>query len=112
MKLRYTPEAISDLQSIRRYIKSSLHNPQAAQRISKTILDQCATLKRFPESGVSLGALTGHETDVRMLVCEHYVALYRVDTDTISVARIINARQDYMRILLHGTALPQKEEQR
>jgi len=49
---------------------------------------------------------------VRMLVCDHYLALYRVDTDTISVARIINARQDYMRILLHGIELPQKEERR
>ena len=32
MKLRYTPETISDLQEIKRYIKNNLHNPTAALR--------------------------------------------------------------------------------
>jgi len=103
MKLRYTPEAISDLQSIKQYIKSTLRNPTAAARIAKMILDCCSALKSFPESGTSISALTGYETDIRMLVCENYIALYRIDDDTVSVARIIHVKQDYMRILFHGT---------
>lgn len=102
MKLRYTPEAISDLQSIKQYIKSTLRNPTAAARIVKMILDSCSALKSFPESGASISALTGYETDIRMLVYENYIALYRIDDDTISVARIVHAKQDYMRILLRG----------
>ena len=104
MKLRYTPEAISDLQSIKQYIKSTLRNPTAATRIAKMILDSCASLKSFPESGSSISALTGYETDLRMLVCENYIALYRIDNDNdmVSVARIIHAKQDYMRILFRG----------
>ena len=102
MKLRYTPEAISDLQSIKQYIKSTLRNPTAAARITKMILDNCASLKSFPESGSSISALTGYETDIRMLICENYIALYRVDDDMVSVARIIHAKQDYMRILFRG----------
>ena len=102
MKLRYTPEAISDLQSIKQYIKSTLRNPTAATRIAKMILDSCASLKSFPESGSSISALTGYETDIRMLICENYIALYRVDDDMVSVARIIHAKQDYMRILFRG----------
>ena len=102
MKLRYTPEAISDLQSIKQYIKSTLRNPTAAARVAKMILDSCSALKSFPESGASISALTGYETDIRMLVCENYIALYRIDDDTISVARIIHAKQDYMRILFRG----------
>ena len=102
MKLRYTPEAISDLQSIKQYIKSTLRNPTAATRITKMILDNCASLKSFPESGSSISALTGYETDIRMLICENYIALYRVDDDMVSVARIIHAKQDYMRILFRG----------
>ena len=89
MKLRYTPESLCDLQEIKRYIKSELHNPTAASRITKAILDGCAQLKQFPEMGVSIGAKTGYETDLRML-----------ETETVSVGRIINARQDYIRILL------------
>ena len=100
MKLRYTPESLCDLQEIKRYIKSELHNPTAASRITKAILDGCAQLKQFPEMGVSIGAKTGYETDLRMLVVESYIALYRIETETVSVGRIINARQDYIRILL------------
>ena len=102
MNLRYTPEAISDLQSIKQYIKSTLRNPTAATRIAKMILDRCSLLKSFPESGASISALTGYETDLRMLVCENYLALYRIDDDIVSVARIIHAKQDYMRILFRG----------
>lgn len=99
MKLRYTPEALRDMQEIKRYIKSDLHNPSAANRIVKMILDGCSQLKQFPELGPSIEAKTGYETDLRLLVIEHYVALYRIDTDTISVGRIIYGRQDYLRIL-------------
>ena len=76
MKLRYTPESLCDLQEIKRYIKSELHNPTAASRITKAILNGCAQLKQFP------------------------IALYRIETENVSVGRIINARQDYIRILL------------
>lgn len=103
MKLRYTPEAISDLQEIKQYIKGILRNPQAANRIVKMILDQCAMLKAYPESRASISAVTGFETDLRMLTCESYIALYRIDADVVSIARIVNARQDYMRFLLRGT---------
>ena len=106
MKLRYTPEALRDLQEIKRYIKSELHNPTAASRITKAILDGCAQLKQFPEMGVSIGAKTGYETDLRMLVVESYIALYRIETEVVSVGRIINARQDYIHILF-GEVTPQ-----
>ncbi len=81
MKLRYTPESLCDLQEIKRYIKSELHNPTAASRITKAILDGCVQLKQFPEMGVSIGAKTGYETDLRMLVVEGYIALYRIETE-------------------------------
>ena len=83
MKLRYTPESLCDLQEIKRYIKSELHNPTAASRITKAILDGCAQLKQFPKMGVSIGAKTGYETDLRMLVVESYIALYRIETETL-----------------------------
>lgn len=103
MKLRYTPEAISDLREIQRYIKNNLHNPTAALRISKLILAACSSLKEFPNMGVSIESKTGFETDLRMLVCEKWVVVYRIEAGqgVISVARVLDARQDYMRILFH-----------
>ena len=101
MRLRYTPEAISDIQEIKRYIKNVLHNPTAALRISKTILDACSSLKTFPRLGVSIEGKTGVETDLRMLICEKWIVVYRIEAaeGTISIARVLDGRQDYMRIL-------------
>lgn len=99
MKLRYTPEAIADLQEISAYIQTELHNSKAASRISKSVLDACADLKLYPEMGVSIEAVTGFSTNLRMLAFDNYITLYRMDEDVISVARIIHAKQDYIRIL-------------
>ncbi|MBQ7858137.1 MAG: type II toxin-antitoxin system RelE/ParE family toxin [Oscillospiraceae bacterium] len=99
MTIRYTPEAVRDLQELRRYISKTLSNPKAAVRITQGILDSCARLKQHPQLGMSLEAKIGTSTDLRYLICEKHIAFYRIDSDTISVARIIDGRQDYLRIL-------------
>ena len=111
MKLEYTPEAIQDLLECKDYIGKNLHNPKAAARITKHILDTCASLKQFPEMGVSVEAKTGFETSLRMLSCENHIAFYDVDTDndTVSIARIIDGRQDYIRLLFGEMALTEEE---
>ena len=99
MTVRYTPEAIRDLQELRQYISKTLGNPKAAARIVKTILDACSRLKQHPQMGASLESKIGKPTDLRYLICEKRIAFYRVDGETISVARIIDGRQDYLHIL-------------
>ena len=56
MKLRYTPEAISDLQETKSYISKVLRNPKAAARITNSILKQCEQLKEHPNMGMSISA--------------------------------------------------------
>lgn len=101
MRLSYTPEAIADIQEIKYYIEKVLRNPTAADRISKVILDACSSLKAFPKLGASVEGRTGFETDLRMLTCENWIAIYRIEdgSDTVFISRIIDGRQDYMRIL-------------
>lgn len=99
MTIRYTPEAIRDMEELRRYISKTLCNPKAATRITKGILDNCAELKQHPQLGMSLESKIGKTTDLRYLICEKHIAFYRIDGDAISVARIIDGRQDYLRIL-------------
>ena len=112
MKLRYTPQAIADIREVKDYIRDILHNPAAAERIAHSILDSCAALKQFPEIGISLAAKTGFETDLHMLVCGRYIALYRIDQNVgaVSVARIIHAQQDYIRILRNYDGSVEQEE--
>ena len=99
MKLQYSPQAIQDLQRLQRYIAERLQNPTAAAHTVRRILTECARLKEFPESGCSVQEKTGHATDLRMLICGNYLAVYRVQEQAISVIRVFNARQDYIRIL-------------
>ena len=99
MKVRYTPEALTDLQEMSDYISDVLCNPQAAAKIKKSILDSCSRLKDQPFLGPSVPKKTGCETDLRFLVCEKHLAFYRIENGYVSIARIINGRQDTLRIL-------------
>lgn len=100
MNLRYTPEAIADLQEMTAYISKTLHNAKAANRITKNILESCASLKAFPQSGTMLEVLTGQPNDVRNIVAENHLVFYRVEDGYIMVARILNGRTDYLKVLL------------
>lgn len=99
MKLKYTPEAISDLQETKNYISKALRNPRAANRITKCILEQCGQLKDHPNLGMSMQAKLDWETDFRYLICENHIAVYRITEDRIMALRILDARTDYLRIL-------------
>ena len=101
MKLKYTPEAIRDLQETKTYISKVLHNPKAAERITRSILNLCGRLKDHPNLGMSLSAKLDCETDLRYLICENHIAIYRVADDWIMVVRVLDGRTDYLRILFH-----------
>ena len=99
MKLRYTPQAIEDLREIRDYVGITLKNPAAADRIARRILEACERLTLFPCSGMSFEEKTGYVSDLRVLFLENYLAVYRVEAEYVSVARILDARQDYCALL-------------
>ncbi len=99
MKLQYTPESIDDLRRITVYIKNVLKNPSAAKRIGTKILDNCSILKSQPKAGYSVKAKVGLDTDLRILICERYLIFYRVEKQTVSIARILDDRQDYLQLL-------------
>lgn len=98
-KLRITPTAASDLAEIKAYISLELHNPQAAQRIVKSITHDLRHLQQNPHLGFSVSAKTGRETDLRALLSGNYFLFYRVEIEAVQVARILDGRQDYLRVL-------------
>lgn len=100
MILRFTPEAIQDLQELKNYIGQTLHNAKAAARITKSILGSCAVLKSFPQSGTMLEVLTSQPSDVRYIVAENHLIFYRVEDGYVMIARILDGRTDYLKILL------------
>lgn len=98
-ELKISPEAARDLAWIKRYIAEELKNRSAAECVVHSILNSLRILTEYAEAGMSLEAKTGYPSDLRMLSCEKHIVFYRVDGSTVYVARIINSRQDYMRIL-------------
>lgn len=100
MILRYTPQARIDLHEIEDYIKNELSNPQAAARIIERILKGCSNLKSNPNLGLDLSSKIEQKTDLRYLILSNYIAIYRVDNNSVSIIRIIDGRTDYLRYLL------------
>ena len=98
-KVFISPEAARDLAQIAQYISLELKNRSAANRVVVSILKELRTLGRYPEQGPSIEALTGFQTELRMLLCGKHIALYKIEGETVSVARVLDARQDYLRVL-------------
>lgn len=93
------PEAARDFSKIKQYISTELKNRSAANRIVGSIMKDLLELGRYPEHGPSIEALTGFQTDLRMLLCGMHIALYRVEKEAVFVARVLDARQDCLRVI-------------
>ena len=98
MNLRYTPQAVLDLQEIHDYIRDKLKNPNAAQRIVASVARDAARLKDNPMLGFDLSARIGREIRGRGLVSGKYLLIYDVD-DCISILRVLDTRVDYLRMI-------------
>ncbi len=80
MKVLYTPESIGDLQRLREFIE--IKNPQAAQRIAKSIIKGITQLKTLPLLGVEVDKAPNPEM-VRDLIIGNYIVRYLVGSEII-----------------------------
>ena len=60
----------------------------------------CSNLKSNPYLGLDLSSKIGQKTDLRYLILSNYIAIYRVENNTVSIIRIMDGRTDYLRYLL------------
>ncbi|MBT3724350.1 MAG: type II toxin-antitoxin system RelE/ParE family toxin [Gammaproteobacteria bacterium] len=84
MKVSYTPESIGDLQRLREFIE--IKNPQAAQRIAKSIIKGITQLKTLPLLGVEVDKAPNPEM-VRDLIIGNYIVRYLVGSE-INILRV------------------------
>lgn len=89
MKLRYSPNSIRDLDSIRQYI--SRDNPKGAWVVASFIRRSIRVLERFPY----LGRVTNRQ-GVRCLTVINYpyLVLYRVDNEYVLILSVMHDAQD------------------
>ena len=84
MRVLYTPESIGDLQRLREFIE--IKNPQAAQRIAKSIIKGISQLKTLPLLGIEVDKAPNPEM-VRDLIIGSYIVRYLVRSE-INILRV------------------------
>ncbi|MCI8506872.1 MAG: type II toxin-antitoxin system RelE/ParE family toxin [Lachnospiraceae bacterium] len=98
-EIRFSPEAITDLQQTKAYITEELCNEQAAIGTVAKITKRIRMLASFPESGATLSSIVDFETDYRFWVCGSYIAFYRIENQTVNIVRVLYGRRNFMKIL-------------
>lgn len=99
MELYYTPKARNDLLQIKESIIEKFDDENLAKKILRKMTETVRQLITFPYLGQKLSGITGIYTDYRCLFCEKNYVFYRIEADRVCVIRVLNERQDYMRIL-------------
>ncbi len=88
MKIRWSPTAVADLQSIRDYIAQD--RPSAASKVARRIKESILRLENFLLSG-RLGRVPG--TRELVIPGTSYIAAYRIQGDEIQIATILHGKQ-------------------
>ena len=99
MELYYTPKARNDLLQIKESIIEKFDDENLAIEVLKKITKTARQLVVFPYLGQELSGIIGIYTEYRCLFCKKNYVFYRVEKERICVIRILNEKQDYMRIL-------------
>ena len=98
-KINYSPAFLDDLYQIGDYIEIQFHNPSAADRITNGIMDSTDILAEYPETGAKIFLPGGLDSGYRFVTFEDYLAIYHIRFNEVYIARAVNVRQDYMRVL-------------
>lgn len=96
--VKFSPEALKDLDEIYDYIANFLKSPAADNTIG-TILDKTDLLADNPEIGTQLFFDNDLFSGYRYMVLNNYLAFYRISADSVFVDRVIYGKRDYMKLL-------------
>ncbi len=97
-KIRYTPEAVRDMDAVWDAVYESSKEPDAADRYVNDFIDEIEKKKKFPLSGIPL-VYRGLFTSFYSVNFKKYKAFYRIHDSYTEVIRIIMKKRDYMKIL-------------
>ena len=98
-----TDRAKQDLREIHDYILVNFYSQQAADGKVDLLLSALETLELFPEacplvSSRGYGEMTNDGKPYRYMPIENYLAFYYMEKRTVYVARILSAKQDWVKI--------------
>ena len=97
--VKFSPEALRDLDEIYDYISNTLNSPVAADHTVNKILGKTDFLAENPEIGTQLFFENDLYSGYRYMVSDNYLVFYRISGDSVYVDRVIYGKRDYMKLL-------------
>ena len=94
-KLRWTPEALNDLDRIWDEVLEVSGEMDTADRYIAGLRKAVSRKREYPESGTPLNFM-GVFTGIRFVHFKKYLAFYRIRNDRIEIIRILFDRSDYI----------------
>ena len=98
IRARFSPKAIRDLDEHCGYIAA--HNPDAAERVRRTILNAADLLAQHRELGPHIRNAAPRHSQIRWFVVpkyRNYLIFYQPYHETIMVVHVLHAAQDWTR---------------
>ena len=83
-----------DRESIAIYLGVERHAPQSALQVIKRIDSAIGRVRLFPDSGGRLRHDRLKHLDCRTALADPYIIIYRYNSETLTVYRILHQRQD------------------
>lgn len=99
MRVVYAPEAIRDLQTVKNSIVEKFADTKLAEDVVSNITKNIRNLEMFPKMGTPVTISNDIEIGYRYLFCKHNYVFYKIDQDTVYISRVLNEKQEFMRIL-------------
>src|SRR2546426_6796504 len=96
IRAKFSPKAKRDLDDLCGYIAAD--NPQAAERVRRTILHTADFLAQHSELGKRIRKAASRHAQIRWLVVpqfRNYLIFYQPFENTIMVLRVLHASQDW-----------------
>ena len=90
MKLRWTSQALRDLERLHAFLHEV--NPLAAARVVQTLTQGAGNLHANPRLGIALGGFEPRE--VRRIIVARYELRYEIAGDWITILRLWHTRED------------------
>lgn len=98
-KIRFTPQAVADLEETKRYLSDDLCNPQAAAALVALVFEKIRGLASLPKAGARLWTESAAFSPYRFIQCKNYLVFYRTEGKFVSIIRILYAKRDYLGLL-------------
>ncbi|WP_242861752.1 type II toxin-antitoxin system RelE/ParE family toxin [Bittarella massiliensis (ex Durand et al. 2017)] len=100
-KIRYTPLAFEDLDSIDTYISKTLYNEAAAIRLLDQMEQSISRLEQYPYTGPEVEDVYLASKGYRKLVVENYLIFYLVNKleKEVFIMRVLFGAREYHNFL-------------